>query len=51
MEIREIIDVLHSGSFHNIGPNIEIVKGKNSIPKTWKDGIKKIIRVFKYRIR
>lgn len=45
--IAETIKLLHSHTWYGCGENIEIAKGKNAIPKTWKEA-KEQIRRYKF---
>lgn len=42
--IAETIKLLHSNTWYGCGENIEIAKGKNSIPKNWKEAKEQINR-------
>lgn len=46
--IREVISMLMMGSHYNQSELIEIAKGKNEIPKTWKKGFEQIKREVKW---
>ena len=46
--IKNIIDLLVSSEFYNVSERVEISKGKNEIPTTWKQGWIKIKRNWKY---
>ena len=45
--IAETIKLLHSHHWYGCGEHIEIAKGKNAIPRTWKEAKEQIKR---YRI-
>ena len=42
--IPYIIELIQSNDFYNVSENMEIVKGKNEMVTTWKDGKEKIKR-------
>lgn len=42
--IAETIKLLHSHTWYGCSENIEIAKGKNSIPKNWKEAKEQIKR-------
>ena len=42
--IAEIIKLLHSGEWYGAGEFTEIAKGKNAIPRNWKEANKQIKR-------
>ena len=42
--IAETIKLLHSNQWYGCSENIEIAKGKNEIPKTWKEAKEQIKR-------
>lgn len=46
--IKSIIDLLGTDHFYNISQRVEIAKGKNEIPTTFKQGWYKIKRDWKY---
>ncbi|AWH84929.1 hypothetical protein HYN59_07220 [Flavobacterium album] len=43
--IAETIKMLQSGQWYGCGHTIEIAKGKNAIPGTWKETKEKIRRI------
>lgn len=47
--IKNILDLLALQEHYGISENIEIAKGKNEIPKTFKEGFKQIKRELKWR--
>jgi hypothetical protein len=47
--IAETIKLLHSGQWYGCGKTIEIAKGKNAIPRTWK-GTKEKIKRMRYML-
>lgn len=47
--IKDIIDMLATGEHYGVSQRIEIAKGKYTIAKTWKDGAKKIKRLWQIR--
>ena len=47
--IKEILKLLSLDPHYNQSENIEIAKGKNQIPKTWKQGFEQIKRQWKQR--
>jgi len=47
--IQKILELLALDDFYGQSEIIEIAKGKNQIPKTWKKGIKQIKRQWKIR--
>lgn len=47
--IKEILKLLELDPHYNQSKNIEIAKGKYSIPKTWMQGFKQIKRQWKER--
>jgi len=42
--IAETIDLLKKAKYYGCGENIEIAKGKHSIPKNWKEAKEQIKR-------
>ena len=46
--IREVISMLMMENHYNRSELIEIAKGKNEIPKTWKKGFEQIKREVKW---
>lgn len=48
-KIIEVINILSTDNFYNISENIEIAKGKYAYPKSFKQAINKIKRVFKWQ--
>lgn len=46
--LKETLQLLASMNAYNCSEDIEIAKGKYSIPKTFKDVLKKFIREIKY---
>lgn len=44
--IKNIIDLLSVHEYYGVSDTIEIAKGKYSIAYTWKDGFKKIKRLW-----
>lgn len=49
--IGTILDMLAMEEFYNISEEIEIAKGKNKLPMTFKEGIKKAKRKAKWQKR
>lgn len=47
--IKNILDLLMVTDHYNVHEAIEIAKGKNEIPKSWRKGYKQIKRVIKWR--
>ena len=47
--IKVIIDTLSVEKWYNVSERIEIAKGKYAYPKTFKQAIEKIKRVFKWQ--
>ncbi len=47
--INNILDLLRLHEFYNESKNIEIAKGKNEIPLTWKKGFEQIKRQYKWK--
>jgi hypothetical protein len=47
--IKNILDLLMVRGHYNQHESIEIAKGKNEIPKTWKKGIEQINRLIKWQ--
>ena len=47
--IKEILDLLKLDAFYNQSENIEIAKGKNEIPTTWKKGFEQVKRQYKWK--
>jgi hypothetical protein len=47
--IKDIIDLLGSSEHYNISQRVEIAKGKHSIAYTFRDGLKKIKRLWLIR--
>ena len=47
--IAEIIKLLHSHTYYGCSETIEIAKGKNAIPKRWKEAKEKIKRFSKMK--
>ena len=47
--IKVIIDTLSTGKWYNVSERVEIAKGKYAYPKTFKQAIEKIKRVFKWQ--
>lgn len=45
--LKNIIQLLQLHEHYGISENIEIAKGKNEIPKTWKKGFKQLKRFIK----
>lgn len=45
---KQIIIMLNALEAYNESENIEVAKGKYSLPKTWKDIKKQFIREIKY---
>jgi hypothetical protein len=46
--IKNIIDLLVDSPFYNVSEEVEIAKGKNEFPVTWRQGWDKIKRNWKY---
>lgn len=46
--IKEILDLLKSAEHYNQSELIEIAKGKNKIPETWKETFKQHKRKLKW---
>ena len=46
--VRNVIDLLMVNDHYGQSELIEIAKGKNEIPKTWKSGFKQIKREVKW---
>lgn len=49
--IEIILNMLSMDEFYNISEEIEIAKGKNKLPLTFKEGYKKAIRKAKWSQR
>jgi hypothetical protein len=47
--IKVIIDTLSTEKWYNVSERVEIAKGKYAYPKTFKQAIEKIKRVFKWQ--
>ena len=47
--IKGIIELLNTGEHYNISDRVEIAKGKHSIAYTFRDGLKKIKRLWLIR--
>lgn len=47
--IKDIIDLLGSNEYYGVSERVEIAKGKYSIAYTFKDGLKKIKRLWLIR--
>jgi hypothetical protein len=47
--IKQIIDTLSTENWYNVSERVEIAKGKYAYPKTFKQAIEKIKRVFKWQ--
>jgi hypothetical protein len=47
--IKVIIDTLSAEKWYNVSDRVEIAKGKYAYPKTFKQAIEKIKRVFKWQ--
>ncbi len=47
--IKEILELLRLDDFYNESENIEIAKGKNEIPLTWKKGFEQVKRQYKWK--
>lgn len=47
--IKDIIDLLMIREHYGKHESIEIAKGKNEIPRTWKNGFKQIKRQIKWQ--
>jgi len=45
--LKNIIQLLQLHEHYGISENIEIAKGKNEMPKTWKKGFKQLKRIIK----
>ena len=46
--LKNIIQLLQLHEHYGISENIEIAKGKNEIPKTFKKGFKQLKRLYKW---
>ena len=44
--IKHLIDLLNTKDYYGVSKNIDIAKGKYSIPYKWKDGLKQIKRIW-----
>ena len=42
--IKGLIELLNTDNYYGVSERVEIAKGKYSIPLTWKDSWRKIIR-------
>jgi len=42
--IKNIVDLLNTSEHYGVSENIEIAKGKNELPNSWKDAFNKIKR-------
>ena len=42
--IKNIVDLLNISEHYGISENIDIAKGKNELPNSWKDALAKIKR-------
>jgi hypothetical protein len=49
--ITEIIKLLNSNNFFHVGEEVEIVKGKNKIIKSWRCVNQKIIRKILWQLK
>ena len=49
MNLTEIIGVVKSAPFYNVGEATEIAKGKYYYATTFKDNFKQLIRTVKYK--
>jgi len=49
--IKNILDLLMINNHYGVHESIEIAKGKNEIPKTWKKGKEQINRTIKWLIK
>jgi hypothetical protein len=47
--ITQILTNLKFNSFYNVGPNIEIAKGKNKLPENFNEFKEQLIRKIKYK--
>ncbi len=47
--IKAILDLLKLDAFYNQSESIEIAKGKNEIPTTWKKGFEQVKRQYKWK--
>lgn len=47
--IKGIIDTLSTEKWYSVSERVEIAKGKYAYPKTFKQAIEKIKRVFKWQ--
>jgi len=47
--IKNILDLLMINNHYGVHESIEIAKGKNEIPKTWKKGFRQINRLIKWQ--
>jgi len=47
--ITDIIRVLQSDDFYNVGKSVEIAKGKHQYISSWKIGKQKILRQWRLR--
>ena len=45
--IKNILDILHYDNYYGISKRVDIAKGLYSIPKSFTDGKKQLIRVIK----
>jgi len=45
--LKNIIELLQLHEHYGVSENIEIAKGKNQMPKTWKQGFKQLKRIIK----
>ena len=44
--IKLIIDLLQVNQYYGVSKRVDIAKGKNEIPYTWKQGLEKIKRIW-----
>lgn len=44
--IHKIIELLHTNDFYNVSESVEIAKGKYELTESFKDGFKKIKRIW-----
>ena len=47
--IKSVIELLGMDNYYGVSERVEIAKGKYQISRTWKDGLKKIKRLWLIR--
>ena len=49
--IGTIINILQQDNFYGISEEIEIAKGKNKIPKSYKEALNQTTRIIKWQLK